>query len=64
LSDKENECSSIITTQDRKEDIARQRSPITTKMFVAMANKAKSLDKDSIESVMFDWMCFIRITGL
>jgi hypothetical protein len=64
LSDKENVCSRIITTQEREEDIARQRSPITKGMFVAMADKAKSLDKDSIKSVIFNWLCFIRITGL
>ena len=64
LSDKENACSRIITAQERKEDIARQHSPITKEMFVAMANKAKSSDKDSIESIIFDLFCFIRITGL
>jgi hypothetical protein len=64
LSDKENARSRIITAQERKEDIARQHSPITKEMFVAVADKAKSLDKDSFKSVIFDWFCFIRITGL
>ncbi len=50
--------------QEHEEDIAKQRSPITKEMFAAMADKAKSSEKDSVESVLFDWFCFIRITGL
>jgi len=38
-SDKENLCSKIIHAQEREEDIAKQRSPITTEMFTAMADK-------------------------
>jgi hypothetical protein len=64
LSDEENTCSKIITAQERKEDIAKQRSPITKEMFAAMANKAKTSEKDLVESVLFDWFCFIRITAL
>jgi hypothetical protein len=64
LSDKENTCSKIITAQERKEDIAKQRSPITKEMFAAMADKAKTSEKDSVQSVLFDWFCSIRITGL
>lgn len=63
-SDKENLCSKIIHAREREEDIAKQRSPITTEMFTAMANKAISSEEDSIDSVIFDWFCFIRITGL
>jgi hypothetical protein len=33
-------------------------------MFAAMANKGRTSEKDSVESVLFDWFCFIRITGL
>ncbi len=64
FSDRENACSRIITVWEREEDIARQRSPITKEMFVAMANKAKSLDKDPIKSVVFNGFCFIRIAEL
>jgi hypothetical protein len=42
LSNKENACSRIITAQERGEDIARQRSPITKEMFVAMADTDKA----------------------
>jgi hypothetical protein len=37
---------------------------IVKEMFAAMANKARTSEKDSVESVLFDWFCFIRITGL
>jgi hypothetical protein len=63
-SDKENLCSKIIHARERDEDIAKQRSPITTEMFAAMADEAISSKEDSIDSVIFDWFCFIRITGL
>jgi hypothetical protein len=33
-------------------------------MFAAMADKAKTSEKDSVEFDLFDWFCFIRITGL
>jgi hypothetical protein len=52
LSDKEKACSRIITARGCKDDIARQCSPITKEMFVAMANKAKSLD-NHIRLVLF-----------
>jgi len=63
-SDKENLCSKIIHAREREEDIAKQRSPITTEMFAAMADKAISSKEDSCDLVIFDWFCFIRITGL
>ena len=63
-SDKENLCSKIIHARECEEDIAKQRSPITKEMFAAMADKAISSKEDSIDSVIFDWFCFIRITGL
>jgi len=52
-SDKENLSSKIIHARERKEDIAKQRSPITTEMFTAMADKAISSKEDSIDSVIF-----------
>jgi hypothetical protein len=64
LSDKENTCSKIIIAHEREEDIAKQCSPITKEMFAAMADKARTSDKGSVASVLFDWFCFIRITGL
>ena len=51
-SNKENLCSKIIHAQECEEDIAKQRSPITKEMFAAIA------------LVIFDWFCFIQITGL
>jgi len=57
-------CSKIIHAREREEDVAKQRSPITTKMFTAMADKAISSKEDSIDSVIFDWFCFVQITGL
>ncbi len=47
LSDTENTCLKFITVQERKEDIAKQRSPITKEMFApAIADKAKTSVKD------------------
>jgi hypothetical protein len=57
-------CSKIIHAREFKEDIAKQRSPITKEMFAAIADKAISSKEDSIDLVIFDWFCFIQITGL
>ncbi len=64
LSDKDNTCSKIFAAQECKENIAKQCSPITKEMFAAMADKAVTSEKDSVESILIDWFCFIRITGL
>ena len=49
ISDKENLCSKIIHAREREEGIAKQRSPITKEMFAAMADRAASGKKDSID---------------
>jgi hypothetical protein len=43
--------------------IARHRSPITKEMFVAIANCACDLDRDSAASVTFDWITLGRVAG-
>ncbi len=57
-------CFKIIHPREREENIARQRSPITRKMFVALLELAKKSPVDSIEAVVADWFILIRITGL
>jgi len=64
LSDRTNMCFKIINAREREENIARQRSPITREMFVALLELAKKSPLDSIEAVVADWFIFIRITGL
>ncbi len=46
-----------------EENIARQRSPISKEMFVAMANHACDSDRDSVESVTFNWITLGRVAG-
>jgi hypothetical protein len=53
----------IINAIEAKEDIANQRSPITNKMFTQMGANAASLPQDSIDQVMFDFFCLVRICG-
>jgi hypothetical protein len=53
-SDRQNMMSKLIHMQERKENIARRRSPISKEMFVAIANHAYDVDQDSAESVTFD----------
>jgi hypothetical protein len=57
-------CSKIIHARELKEDIAKQRSPITKEIFAAMADRAASSKEDLINSVIFGWFCVIRITEL
>jgi hypothetical protein len=54
FSDKENMTVKLIHAQECEETIARCRSPITKEMFVAIANRACDLDRDSAESVTFN----------
>ncbi len=42
--DKKNMTAKLIHVQERKETIARRRSPITKEMFIAIANRACNLD--------------------
>ncbi len=50
--------------RERKETIARRRSPITKEMFVEIANQACDSDPNSATSVTFDWLALGRILGL
>ena len=63
LSDRENMTTKLIHMQEREENIARRRSPISKEMFVAIANHASDSDKDSVESVIFDWITLGRVAG-
>jgi hypothetical protein len=53
----------LIHAQECKETIARRRSPITKEMFVAIANHACNLDRDSAECATFDWITLGRVVG-
>ena len=55
--------SKLIRMREREENIARQRSPISKEMFVAMANHACDSDRDSVESVTFNWITLGRVAG-
>ena len=63
LSDKENISKTLLNAQECEMMIARCTSPITKEMFVAIANPACDLDRDSIESVTFDWIPLGRVVG-
>jgi len=62
-SDRENMTSKLIHIREREENIARRRSPISKEMFVAIANHACDSDRDSAESVIFDWITLGRVAG-
>jgi hypothetical protein len=64
LTDRSNMCYKIILAQEREENIARKRSPISQEMFTALLDQAKELSADSLETVLADWFTPIRITGL
>ena len=64
LSDRTNMCTKIIVAREKEECIARQRSPITREIYSALLNQAKKSLVDSAETVIFDWLTLIRITGL
>jgi hypothetical protein len=63
LCDKENISAKLLHAREREKMIARRRSPITKEMFVAIANCACDLDRDSAESVTFDWITLGRVVG-
>jgi len=65
LSDKENICSKIIKAREQEEDIARQRSPITNKIFAYLLNRNRdNALQDSFEATVTDFMIIIRLLGL
>ena len=57
-------CYKIILVQEREENIARQRSPISREMFTALLDQAKEPTADSLETIVADLFTLIRITGL
>jgi hypothetical protein len=62
-SNRENMTSKLIRMREREENMARQRSPISKEMFVAIANHARDSDRDSVESVTFNWITLGRVAG-
>jgi len=63
VSDNDNMVTKIIHTCEREETIARQRSPITTEMYVALAKLAKESAADSAETVVFQFFNLIKVAG-
>jgi hypothetical protein len=59
LSDKQNMCTRLIDEIERKETIAKQRSPLTKEMFVNMGKLEAISPKNSANSVLHDWFCLI-----
>jgi hypothetical protein len=57
-------CSKTILAREREQNIARQQSPITQKMYSAMLDMAKKSPIDSLKTVIADWFTLIRIKGL
>jgi len=57
--DRENMTSILICMREREENIA----PISKEMFVVMANHACDSDRDSVESVTFNWITLGRVAG-
>ena len=63
LADKTNMMSKFIHARERKENIARQGSPISKEMYVEIAKQAEASPKDSVDSVLFDCFNLIRVGG-
>jgi hypothetical protein len=61
--EKGNICSKITIAREHN-NTAKQHSHITREMSAAMANKDQVSKIDSINSLLYDWFCLIRITGL
>jgi hypothetical protein len=53
----------LINAVKCEEEIANQRSQITNKMFLAMCKNASKTAKDSINNVVFNFFCLIRVCG-
>ena len=63
LSDRNNTISKIVQACERKENIAKQQSPLTKEMYVKMAKRAKASPQDSVHSVLFNFFNLIRVGG-
>ena len=64
VSDKDNMVTKIIHASEHEETIARQQSPITIEMYVAMVKLAKESAADSAETVVFQFFNLIRLMAL
>jgi hypothetical protein len=63
LKNKDNMIAKLIHAREREENIAKQRSPLTKKMYVEMAKHAKASPWDSVDSELFDFFNLIRVGG-
>ena len=59
LSDRANMCVKIIVAREKEECIARQRSPITRKIYSALLNQAEKSLVNSAKTIVFDWFTLI-----
>jgi hypothetical protein len=64
LSDWTNTCAVIISGQEKEENVARQRSPLTRELFAELLQCRAKLATDSLEAVVTNWFTFIRVTEL
>ncbi len=55
--------SKIIQACEHKENIVRQRSPLTKEMYLEMGKHAKASSQNSVHSVLFDFFNLIRVGG-
>ena len=63
VSDKDNMVTKIIHASEHEETIARQQSPITIEMYVAMVKLAKESAADSAETVVFQFFNLSKVAG-
>ena len=63
LADKQDINVKIINAIESEESVANQRSPITNEMFAQMGANAANSARDSLDRVMFDFFCLVRICG-
>ncbi len=64
MSDQANTCAVIISGQEKEENVARQRSPLTRELFAELLQCGAKSATDSLEAVVTDWFTIIRVTGL
>ena len=63
LTDKYDENAKLIYAIESEETVPNQRSPITSEMFAASCKNAETANMNSIEGLMFDFLCLTRICG-
>ena len=64
LANKDNLASILYQAWKKEETIARQRAPLTPEIFAQLKIQADQTGQDSVETVVFDYFCVIRISGL